>query len=64
MTYFWLGVLFVLVVGIGLIVRASMPGSAEVSSTGWRRYRAQVGAVLVIASLAVLVFAYLTSNAR
>ncbi len=64
MTYFWSGVVILLLVGIGLVVWASAPGPAEASSSGWRRYRAQVGAVMVIASLAVLVFAYLTSNAR
>lgn len=64
MTYFWSGVVILLLVGIGLIVWASAGPGAEASSSGWRRYRAQVGAVMVIASLAVLVFAYLTSNAR
>jgi hypothetical protein len=64
MTYFWTGVLVLLVVGIGLIVWGSLsgPGRAGQDVSARRTRESQVGALLVVVSLGVLVIAYLTAR--
>ncbi|WP_323102224.1 hypothetical protein [Intrasporangium sp. YIM S08009] len=63
MTYFWVGVGVVLVLGIGLIVWGSMtgPGQSGEDVSARRGRQAQVGAVLAGLALLVLVVAYLTA---
>ncbi len=64
MTYFWVGVGLVLVLGIGLIVWGSMtggPGPSGEDVSARRGHQAQVGAVLAGVALLVLVVAYLTA---
>ena len=62
-TYFWVGVGVVLVLGIGLIVWGSMtgPGPSGEDVSARRSRQAQVGAVLAGLALLVLVVAYLTA---
>ena len=64
MTYFWVGVGVMLVLGIGLIVWGSLPGPGrsgrDVSAR--RTIQTQVGAVLVGVSLCALVLAYFTAR--
>ncbi|WP_076261345.1 hypothetical protein [Intrasporangium flavum] len=63
MTYFWVGVGLVLVVGIGLIVWGSMsgPGRSGEDVSARRSRQAQVGAGMAGLALLVLVVAYLTA---
>jgi hypothetical protein len=64
MTYFWVAVVLVLVLGVGLIVWGSLsgPGRSGRDVSTRRTVQTQVGAVLVAVSLGVLVIAYLTAN--
>ena len=66
MTYLWVGVGVMLVLGIGLIVWGSMsgPGRSGRDVSARRGRQMQVGAVLVGVSLCPLVIAYLTANSR
>ena len=64
MTYFWLGVGVMLVLGIAHIVWSSLsgPGRSGRNVSARRTTQAQVGAVMVAVSLCVLVIAYLTAQ--
>jgi hypothetical protein len=64
MTYFWVVVGVVLVLGIGLIVWGSMtgPGPSGEDVSARRSRQVQVGALLAGVSLLVLVVAYLTAR--
>lgn len=64
MTYLWVGVCVMLVLGIGLIVWGSMsgPGRSGRDVSARRASQMQVGAVLVGVSLCALVIAYLTAD--
>ncbi|WP_020143674.1 hypothetical protein [Terracoccus sp. 273MFTsu3.1] len=64
MTYFWVGIGVLLVVGLGMIVWASQsgPGRSGQDLSARRSRETQVGALLVAVSLGVLVVAYLTAN--
>ncbi len=64
MTYFWVAVVVVLVVGVGLIVWGSLsgPGPSGRDVSARRTVQTQVGAVMVGISLSVLVIAYLKAN--
>jgi hypothetical protein len=64
MTYFWVGVGVMLVLGIGLVVWGSMsgPGRSGRDVSARRTVQTQVGAAMVAISLAVLVVAYFTAS--
>ena len=64
MTYFWVAVVLVLVLGVGLIVWGSLsgPGRSGRDASARRTVQTQIGAGLVAISLGVLVIAYLTAN--
>ena len=64
MTYFWVVVGVVLVLGIGLVVWGSMtgPGPSGEDVSARRSRQVQVGAVLTGLALLVLVVAYLTAR--
>jgi hypothetical protein len=64
MTYLWVAVVLVLVLGVGLIVWGSLsgPGRSGRDVSARRTAQTQVGAGLVAISLGVLVIAYLTAN--
>ncbi|CAN7563630.1 hypothetical protein LJR027_003894 [Terrabacter sp. LjRoot27] len=63
MTYVWVGVGALLVVGLGMIVWASQtgPGRSGRDVSARRGRQTQIGALLVAVSLGVLVIAYLTA---
>ena len=64
MTAFWFGVAAALVAGIGLVVWGSLsgPGASGRDVSARRAVQTQVGAALVVVSLGVLVYAYLTAR--
>ena len=64
MTYVWVVVGVLLVVGLGMIVWASQsgPGRSGQDLSARRSRETQVGALLVAVSLGVLVVAYLTAS--
>jgi hypothetical protein len=61
---FWVAVVLILLLGVGLIVWGTLsgPGRSGRDVSARRTVQTQVGAVLVAISLCVLVVAYLTAN--
>lgn len=64
MTYFWVGVGVMLVLGLGLIVGGSLsgPGRSGRDVSARRTVQMQIGAVMTAVSLGALVVAYFTAH--